>query len=156
MKEQAYNIIKTKDSRTQRQSNLKKFMEARFKISPQKFEDQTLGEIVSLKYVCEHGSSEFAGSLASRKIDMAAPTISILAEENLRDLIDIRVDIIHLEPVAAVAFPAAAAKEMSTLRFRMGMVEAENTSLRGKIKTMEAIKTGTRRQEKRARMEMER
>ncbi|GKC48141.1 hypothetical protein Tco_1065863 [Tanacetum coccineum] len=68
MKEQAYNIIKTKDSRTQRQSNLKKFMEARFKISPQKFEDHTLGEIVSLKYVCEHGSSESIGNLASREI----------------------------------------------------------------------------------------
>ncbi|GJT13269.1 hypothetical protein Tco_0860311 [Tanacetum coccineum] len=49
MKEQAYNIIKTKDSRTQRQSNLKKFKEARFKISPHEFEDHTLGEIVSLK-----------------------------------------------------------------------------------------------------------
>ncbi|GJV03012.1 hypothetical protein Tco_1336581 [Tanacetum coccineum] len=68
MKEQAYNIIKTKDSRTQRQSNLNKSKEARFKISPQEFEDHTLGEIVSLKYVCEHGSSESAGSLASRKI----------------------------------------------------------------------------------------
>ncbi|GJS83704.1 hypothetical protein Tco_0750245 [Tanacetum coccineum] len=30
------------------------------------------------------------------------------SEENLRDPIDIRVDIIHPEPVAAVAFPAAA------------------------------------------------
>ncbi|GKA30841.1 hypothetical protein Tco_0717146 [Tanacetum coccineum] len=50
MKEQAYNIIKTKDSRTQRQSNLNKFKEARFKISPQEFEDHSLGEIVSLKY----------------------------------------------------------------------------------------------------------
>ncbi|GKE63662.1 hypothetical protein Tco_1514029 [Tanacetum coccineum] len=63
MKEQAYNIIKTKDSRTQRQSNLKKFKEARFKISPQEFKDHTLGEIVSLKYVYEHGSSESAGCL---------------------------------------------------------------------------------------------
>ncbi|GKB81024.1 hypothetical protein Tco_0947919, partial [Tanacetum coccineum] len=68
MKEQAYNIIKTKDSRTQRQSNLKKFKEARFKISPHEFEDHTLGEIVSLKYVCEHGNSESARSLASGKI----------------------------------------------------------------------------------------
>ncbi|GKA48547.1 hypothetical protein Tco_0741505 [Tanacetum coccineum] len=68
MKEQAYNITKTKYSRTQRQSNLNKSMEARFKISPQKFEDHTLGEIVSLKYFCGHGSSESAGSLASRKI----------------------------------------------------------------------------------------
>ncbi|GJT85206.1 hypothetical protein Tco_1066923 [Tanacetum coccineum] len=58
MNEQAYNIIKTKDSRTKQQSNLKKF-----KISPQEFEDHTLEEIVSLKYVCEHGSSESAGYL---------------------------------------------------------------------------------------------
>ncbi|GKE70999.1 hypothetical protein Tco_1529071, partial [Tanacetum coccineum] len=49
MKEQAYNMIKTKDSRTERQSNLNKSKEARFKISPQEFEDHTLGEIVSLK-----------------------------------------------------------------------------------------------------------
>ncbi|GJW61454.1 hypothetical protein Tco_0110789 [Tanacetum coccineum] len=49
MKEQAYNIIMTKDSRTQRQSNLNKSKEARFKISPQEFEDHILGEIVSLK-----------------------------------------------------------------------------------------------------------
>ncbi|GJX54868.1 hypothetical protein Tco_0284765 [Tanacetum coccineum] len=61
-------MIKTKDSRTQRQSNLNKSKEARFKISPQELEDHTLGEIVSLKYVCEHGSSESAGSLALRKI----------------------------------------------------------------------------------------
>ncbi|GJW49658.1 ribonuclease H-like domain-containing protein [Tanacetum coccineum] len=49
IKEQAYNIIKTKDSRTQRQSNLNKSKEARFKISPQEFKDHTLGDIVSLK-----------------------------------------------------------------------------------------------------------
>ncbi|GJR01103.1 hypothetical protein Tco_0524087 [Tanacetum coccineum] len=60
MKKQDYNIIKTKDLRTQRQSNLKKFKEARFKISPQEFKDHTSGEIVSLKYVYEHGSSESA------------------------------------------------------------------------------------------------
>ncbi|GJS11837.1 hypothetical protein Tco_0368633 [Tanacetum coccineum] len=63
MKEQAYNIIKTKDSKTQRQSNLNKSKEARFKISPQEFKDHTLGEIVSLKYVCKHGSSESSGYL---------------------------------------------------------------------------------------------
>ncbi|GJW24495.1 hypothetical protein Tco_0038306 [Tanacetum coccineum] len=34
---------------SQQQSNLKKFKEARFKISPQEFEGHTLGEIVSLK-----------------------------------------------------------------------------------------------------------
>ncbi|GJT77505.1 hypothetical protein Tco_1044230 [Tanacetum coccineum] len=68
MMEQAYNMIKTKDSRTQRQSNLNKFKEARFKISPQEFEDHTLGEIVSLKYVFEHRSSESARNLASEEI----------------------------------------------------------------------------------------
>ncbi|GKF08247.1 hypothetical protein Tco_0042471, partial [Tanacetum coccineum] len=47
-------------------------------------------------------------------------------------------------------------EEMSTLRFRMGMAEAENASLRGRIKTMEAIKTVTHSQEKRARIEIER
>nr|GEU35961.1 hypothetical protein [Tanacetum cinerariifolium] len=38
----------------------------------------------------------------------------------------------------------------------MGMVEEENASLRGSIKTMEAIDTITRRQEKKARMELKR
>ncbi|GKE30389.1 hypothetical protein Tco_1445773, partial [Tanacetum coccineum] len=87
--------------------------------------------------------------------DMAAPTIHVSAEENLGDPIDIRVDIIHPKPVATVAFPAAT-EEMSTLRFRIGMVEAENASLRGKIKTIEAIEMITHSQEKRVRMEMER
>ncbi|GJV97658.1 hypothetical protein Tco_1549235 [Tanacetum coccineum] len=63
MKEQAYNIIKTKDSRTQRQNNLNKSKEARFKILPQESKDHTLGEIVSLKYVYEHGSLESIGYL---------------------------------------------------------------------------------------------
>ncbi|GKA58753.1 hypothetical protein Tco_0758066 [Tanacetum coccineum] len=85
---------------------------------------------------------------------MDAPTIPITAEENLGDPIDIRVDINYPEPVAIVAFPVAA--EMSLLRFRMGMAEAENASLGGKIKTMEVIETVTHSQEKRARMETER
>ncbi|GKC27903.1 hypothetical protein Tco_1035197 [Tanacetum coccineum] len=62
MKEKAYNMIKTKDSRTQRQRNLNKFKEERFKNSPQEFKDHTLGDIVSLKYVFEHGSSESVGN----------------------------------------------------------------------------------------------
>ncbi|GJY65745.1 hypothetical protein Tco_0467983 [Tanacetum coccineum] len=37
----------------------------------------------------------------------AAPTIPVSAKENLGDPIDIRVDIIHPEPVAADTFPAA-------------------------------------------------
>ncbi|GJU53655.1 hypothetical protein Tco_1227369 [Tanacetum coccineum] len=40
--------------------------------------------------------------------DMTAPTILVSIEENLGDLINIRVDIIHPEPVAAVAFPTTA------------------------------------------------
>nr|GEV11603.1 hypothetical protein [Tanacetum cinerariifolium] len=111
---------------------------------------------------------------------MDAPTILVFAKENLRDPIDIKVDIIHPEPIAAVAFPAAAVmrkqaqheeairgilkhlqgvpieEEMSALRFRMGMAEAENASLRGKIRTMEAIETITRSQYRRTRIEMER
>nr|GEZ11837.1 hypothetical protein [Tanacetum cinerariifolium] len=47
-------------------------------------------------------------------------------------------------------------EEMSTLRLRMGMAEAKNASLRGKIRTMEAIKMVTRSQEKRAYIEIER
>ncbi|GJW74158.1 hypothetical protein Tco_0133528 [Tanacetum coccineum] len=86
---------------------------------------------------------------------MDAPTIPVTADENLGDPIDIRVDIIHPEPVVTVAFSAAAV-DISALRFRMGMVEAENASLCGKIKTIEAIEMVTRSQEKRARMEMER
>ncbi|GKG28943.1 hypothetical protein Tco_0416308, partial [Tanacetum coccineum] len=39
---------------------------------------------------------------------MAASTIPVSAEENLADSIDIRVDVIHLEPFVVVAFPAAA------------------------------------------------
>nr|GEW97312.1 hypothetical protein [Tanacetum cinerariifolium] len=91
---------------------------------------------------------------------MAAPTIPVSAEENLEDLIDITVDIIHLEPVVVVAFPAAAVKrtlaqygeairgiqenllgvpiqeELTALRFRVDITKADNASL---IKTMEAV-----------------
>ncbi|GJR06751.1 hypothetical protein Tco_0529735 [Tanacetum coccineum] len=111
---------------------------------------------------------------------MNAPTIPVSAEENLGDPIDIRVVIIHPEPVAAISFPAAAIvrtqtqhgeairgiqehllgvpmqEELTALRFRVAIAEANNASLRARIKTMEAIKKITRSQEKRARMEMER
>nr|GEY56385.1 hypothetical protein [Tanacetum cinerariifolium] len=87
---------------------------------------------------------------------MAAPIIPIFDEENLGDPIDIRVDIIHPEPVTAVAFLAAAIEELTTLRFRVDITEAENASLRARIKTTEAIEKITRSQERRARMEMER
>nr|GEX03888.1 hypothetical protein [Tanacetum cinerariifolium] len=111
---------------------------------------------------------------------MAAPTIPISAKENLRDSIDIRLDIIHPEPVVIVAFLAAAVvrtqaqheeairgmqekllgvpiqEELTTLRFRVDIAKSENASLRARIKTTEAIEKITRSQERRARMEMER
>nr|GEV11602.1 hypothetical protein [Tanacetum cinerariifolium] len=110
---------------------------------------------------------------------MEAPTVPVFVEENLGDLIDIRVDIIHPEPIVTVAFSAAAVvrtqaqheeavrgilehlqgvpieEEMSALRFRMGMAEAENASRRGMIRNMEAIEMITHSQE-RTHMEMER
>nr|GEZ17744.1 hypothetical protein [Tanacetum cinerariifolium] len=109
---------------------------------------------------------------------MDAPTLPVSAEKNLGDPIEIRVDIVH--PAPADVFPAAIVmrtlaqhveviqsihghlqgvpinEKMNALRFRMGMAEEENASLRGRIKTIEGIDTITRRQEKRARMELER
>nr|GEW30757.1 hypothetical protein [Tanacetum cinerariifolium] len=78
---------------------------------------------------------------------MAAPTTPISVDSSqmsFRDKINIGVDIIHPEPVAAVAFPAAAVEEPTTLRFRVNIVEAENASLRTKIKTNEEVKKITR------------
>nr|GEZ47612.1 hypothetical protein [Tanacetum cinerariifolium] len=72
---------------------------------------------------------------------MAAHTILVPTEENLRDPIDIRVDIIHPDPVAAVAFPAAAV--------------AENASLHARIKITEAIEKVTRNRERQARIRIE-
>ncbi|GJX50876.1 hypothetical protein Tco_0277721 [Tanacetum coccineum] len=110
---------------------------------------------------------------------MAAPTIPVFAEENLRDPIDIRMDIIHPEPVAVVAFPAAAVvrtqaqhgeairgiqehllgvpiqEELTALRFRVDIAEAENASLRARIKTTEAIEKITRNRERQARIKIE-
>nr|GEV55772.1 hypothetical protein [Tanacetum cinerariifolium] len=66
---------------------------------------------------------------------------------NFRDAINIGIhEYLQVMPIE---------EEMSILRFRMRMAEAENASLRGKIGTMEAIKTVTRSQEKRTRREME-
>ncbi|GKG43319.1 hypothetical protein Tco_0480003, partial [Tanacetum coccineum] len=103
---------------------------------------------------------------------MDAPTIPIFAEENLGDPINIRVYIIHPEPVAAIAFPAAAVvrtqgqhgeairgilehllgvtihEELTALRFRVDVTEAENASLRARIKTSEAIEKITRNRER--------
>nr|GFA47447.1 hypothetical protein [Tanacetum cinerariifolium] len=106
---------------------------------------------------------------------MDAPTLSVFAEKNPGDPIDIRVDIVY--PTPADVFLTATVvrtlaqhgeairgihghlegvpinEEINSLRFRMGMVEEENASLRGSIKTIEAIDTITHRQEKRGRTE---
>ncbi|GJT90483.1 hypothetical protein Tco_1079328 [Tanacetum coccineum] len=81
---------------------------------------------------------------------MATPNIPVSAEENLGDPIDIRMDIIHPEPVAVVAFPAA------TVRFRVDIAEAENASLHARIRITEAIEKITRNRLRQARERMER
>ncbi|GJY15494.1 hypothetical protein Tco_0385916 [Tanacetum coccineum] len=95
----------------------------------------------------------FEYTIASRSTDvmvvMAALTIPVSAEENLGVPIDIRVDIIHLEPVA-VECPYK--EELTALRFRVDIAEAENTSLRARIKTTEAIEKITRNRERQARI----
>nr|GEW78848.1 hypothetical protein [Tanacetum cinerariifolium] len=85
---------------------------------------------------------------------MAAPAILVPTKENLGDPIDIRVDIIHPEPIAAVAFPAAAVEEITTLRFRVDIAETENALLRARIKTMEVIEKTTRNRERHARIKI--
>ncbi|GKD32367.1 hypothetical protein Tco_1247876 [Tanacetum coccineum] len=110
---------------------------------------------------------------------MAAPTIHVPAEENLSDPIDIRVDIIHPEPVAVVAFPSAVVvrtqaqheesirgiqqhllgvpiqEELTALRFRVDIAEAENASLRVWIKTTKEIEKITRNRERQVCIKME-
>nr|GEU75513.1 reverse transcriptase domain-containing protein [Tanacetum cinerariifolium] len=118
--------------------------------------------------------NDYQKQLKSETQRLIAAHCSLIAKENLEDPIDIRVDIIHPEPVTIVAFLVAAVvrtqaqhgeairgilehlqgvpieEEMSALRFKMGMAEAENASPRAKIKTMEAIETVTYSQEKKA------
>ncbi|GKF43960.1 hypothetical protein Tco_0130512 [Tanacetum coccineum] len=86
---------------------------------------------------------------------MATPTIPVSAKENLGDPIDIRMDIIHPEPIDVVAFPAAAVEELTALRFMVDIVEAENALLRAKIKTTEAIKKINHNRERQARIKIE-
>nr|GEZ82940.1 hypothetical protein [Tanacetum cinerariifolium] len=85
---------------------------------------------------------------------MAAPTIHVSAEESLKDPIKIKVDIIHPEPVAAVAFPAAT-EELTALRFREVIAETENASLRVRINTTEAIEKINHKHERQARVKIE-
>nr|GEZ10073.1 reverse transcriptase domain-containing protein [Tanacetum cinerariifolium] len=96
---------------------------------------------------------------------MDAPTLSVSAEKNLGDPIEIRVDIVHPAPVDI--FPAATVvrtpaqhreairgihghlqgvpinEEMNALRFKIGMAEEENASLRGAnvVLTLEAVQS---------------
>nr|GEZ36841.1 hypothetical protein [Tanacetum cinerariifolium] len=70
---------------------------------------------------------------------MATLAIPVFSEENLGDLIDIRMDIIHPEPVAAVLF---------LHQPLVDIVKAENATLRARIKTTEAIEKITRKRKR--------
>ncbi|GKD73802.1 hypothetical protein Tco_1332084 [Tanacetum coccineum] len=83
---------------------------------------------------------------------MAAPTIPVSVVDNLGDPIEIRVDIVHPKPVVTVAFPAAAVEELTALRFRVDIAEAENASLHARIKTVEAVEKVTHNHERLARI----
>nr|GEU64838.1 hypothetical protein [Tanacetum cinerariifolium] len=98
---------------------------------------------------------------------------------NLRDPINIRVDIIYPKPFATVAFFATAVvrtqaqheevirgmqeqlsgvpiqEELTALRLRLHIAEVENASLRARIKTTEAIEKITRNRERQVRNKME-
>nr|GEY27847.1 hypothetical protein [Tanacetum cinerariifolium] len=111
-----------------------------------------------------------------------APTIPVSVDSskgNFRDTIDIGVDVIHPVPIASVVFPAATVvmtlaqhgeairgihehllgmpiqEELTTVRGRVDVVEAESASLRATIRTMEAIKTVSHNHERLARTEIE-
>ncbi|GKF59935.1 hypothetical protein Tco_0176721, partial [Tanacetum coccineum] len=66
---------------------------------------------------------------------MVAPTILVSAKENLGDPIDIR-------------------EELTALRFRVDIAEAENALWRARIKTTEAIEKITRNRERHARIKI--
>nr|GEX29489.1 hypothetical protein [Tanacetum cinerariifolium] len=85
---------------------------------------------------------------------IAAPNIPVSAEENLKDPIDIRVDIIRPEPVGHL-LGVYIQEELTALRFWVDIVEAENASLHARIKTMEAVKKVIRNHERLARIGIE-
>ncbi|GJV02717.1 hypothetical protein Tco_1336286 [Tanacetum coccineum] len=79
---------------------------------------------------------------------MAAPTIPVSAEENLGDPIDIRMDIIHPEPIAIVAFPTATvggdqggAANSERETERASGAEIEGITLRARVRSLELIET---------------
>nr|GEW75126.1 hypothetical protein [Tanacetum cinerariifolium] len=65
------------------------------------------------------------------------------------DPINIRVDIIHPEPIATVAFPASTVEEL------VDIADAENDSLRARIKTTDEIEKITSNRERQARIKIE-
>ncbi|GKD18063.1 hypothetical protein Tco_1207221 [Tanacetum coccineum] len=109
----------------------------------------------------------------------ALPALAGLSGEGQDATTDIRVDRIYPVPVAEVVFPAATVmatlarhgeairgirehlqgvpinEEIMALRFRVEIAEAENASLRGRVRTLEAMDTITHGQEKRVRRRME-
>ncbi|GJT50967.1 hypothetical protein Tco_0977124 [Tanacetum coccineum] len=89
---------------------------------------------------------------------MVAPTIPVSIdsfEGSFKDTIDISVDVIYLVPVAPVVFPTTT-EELTALRNRVDIIEAENASLRATIRTMKAVETVTRNHERLDRIEIER
>ncbi|GJW60833.1 hypothetical protein Tco_0110168 [Tanacetum coccineum] len=125
---------------------------------------------------------ERKGSSIVQRRDMDAPifpTSVASSEESHDDTVDIGVDRVHPIAVAKVAFHVATVivtidrhggairgiyehlqrvpvdEDVIALRFKVEIVESENTSLLGRIKTLEAINTRTRDQEKRTHTRME-
>ncbi|GKC36938.1 hypothetical protein Tco_1049322 [Tanacetum coccineum] len=112
----------------------------------------------------------YASCMASYKDDlyklllmqvMAVPTIPISAEENLEDPIDIRMNIIHPEPVAVVAFPAATVVRTLARHEEVkgaSRAETEGITLRARVRSLELMETwfhGIVRDEREARERLE-
>ncbi|GJZ91347.1 hypothetical protein Tco_0663274 [Tanacetum coccineum] len=90
---------------------------------------------------------------------MAAPTNHVSAEENLGDPIDIKMDIIHPEPVTIVYFPAATVvRTLARHGERASRAETEGITLRARVRSLELIETwlhGIVRDEREARERIE-
>nr|GEZ41072.1 hypothetical protein [Tanacetum cinerariifolium] len=83
---------------------------------------------------------------------MVSPTIPVLidsAQGSFEDMIDVGVDIIHPKLIVAVLFPVASV-ELTALRFRVDIAEAENALRRAKIRTTKAIEMVTHNHERHA------
>ncbi|GKC48054.1 hypothetical protein Tco_1065776 [Tanacetum coccineum] len=91
---------------------------------------------------------------------MAAPTIPVFGEENLGDPIDIRMDIIHPEPVVVVAFPAATVvRTLARYKEVIGGIQERLLEMpTQRVRSLELIETwlhGIVRDERKARERME-